>query len=109
MALEIVNEGSTAYLTVAFTDKNGAAAAPTTVTYRIDCLTNGTEVKDDTSLSPGTSVEITITATENAIISQSNALEKRVVTVIGSYGTGDAVKNEYQYWVKNLSKVPSPA
>jgi hypothetical protein len=103
--LSEVNEDTTAYLTVAFLDKDGAQEAPSSLTYRIDCLTNGQEVKGDTALTPGGSVEITLSAADNAIISQTNGVETRVVTVEASYGASDGLKAEYKYNVRNLKNV----
>lgn len=106
--MDIVNEGSTAYLTVTFLDKAGAQAAPTSISYRIDCLTNAQEVKDDTAVVAGASVEITLTPADNAIIAAANSQERRLVTVTATYGASDAVKADYEYRVRNLAKSPSP-
>jgi len=105
MALEIVNEKSTAYLTVTFKDKDGALEAPSSASYRIDCLTNGQEVRGDTALTPGATIEITLSPADNAIIDQDNEVERRLVTVTGTYGASDTIHQEYEYNVKNLRKV----
>ena len=102
---EVINEGSTSYLTVTFYDKDGGYEAPTTVTYKIWCITNDKEVRAVTSLTPASSIEITLTPTDNSIISQSNALETRLVTIEASYGVDDEINDEYEYDVKNLRKV----
>ncbi len=107
MNRETVNEGSTAYLTVDFKDKDGALEAPSSISYRIDCLTNGSQVKADTPVTPAeSSVEIELTKTDNAIISQSNNSERRLVTVTGTYGVDDGIVQEYEYNVKNMKKKP---
>lgn len=49
------------------TRSTGAAATPTTVHYRIDNLSTRNEVKDWTSVSPGTTASITVSASDNAI------------------------------------------
>lgn len=106
MSQDIVNEGSIAYLTAKFYDKDDKLDAPSSITYRIDCLTNDQEILGDTPIgSPASTVEITITATQNAIITQSNDFERRLVTVKATYGTGNAVNEEFEYYVKNLAKV----
>jgi len=102
--MDTVNEGTTAYLEVAFLDKAGAAALPTGVTYRIDCLSTGTAVKASTSVTPATSVEITLSALDNAIIGNAPA-ERRRVTVEATYGVADAVRSQYDYLVRNLSAI----
>lgn len=106
MTLEVVNEGSTAYLTVTFLDKDGNQAAPTSITYRIDCLTTGTQVKGDTVVTPAAQVEITLGADDNAIQDQTNENEERLVTIEASYGASDGVKDSYRYILRNLKKVP---
>lgn len=100
-----VNEKSTSYLSVTFKDKAGAAAAPASATYRIDCLTTGTAIKADTALAPAGSVEITITPTENRIVTSGNARERRRVTVTANYGASDSVSEQYDYDVVDLSHV----
>ena len=100
-----VPEKTTAYLTVSFLDKAGAPAIPASVTYRIDCLTTNTAILADTALTPAASIEITLTPAQNAIINQANALEAKRVTVKATYGASDALNDEYDYLVKNLSGV----
>ena len=98
-----VNEKTSAYLTVAFLDKAGVAAIPASVTYRIDCLTTGTAILADTSLTPASSIEIAITPAQNAILSDGNASETKRITVKASYGVSDGVNAQYDYTVTNLS------
>lgn len=105
MNLEKINEGTTGYLTINFKDKDGALEAPASATYRIDCLTNSQEIKTDTDITPiASSVEIELTATDNAIIDQAKPYEKRLVTVKASYGADDKINEEYEYNVINLPK-----
>jgi hypothetical protein len=91
---------------VTFLDKAGAQAAPASVRYRIDDVTGAApvEVRGDTSLAPGASVEITLTPADHAILDAANAQERRLVTVTASYGANDAVVAEYEYRVRNLAK-----
>ena len=107
MSYDIVNESTTAYLTVKFTDKTGEPAAPSSISYRIDCLTNNEEVRDDTVVTPpAAEIEIKLTPDDNAIINPDNGLERRCVTIKATYGEeGDEINEEYIYNVKNLRKV----
>ena len=102
--METINEGSTAYLTASFKDKDGTLDAPSAVSYRIDCLTNDQEVRDDTAADAGETVEITLTAADNAIIDSDRQTERRLVTVTATYGEDDALMEEYEYNLKNLRK-----
>ena len=99
---KIVNENSTAYLTLTFKDKNGNLATPQTIVYTIHCLTNDQEIKGDTNVVPGSSVEITITPSENAIIDSSNKYERKMVTVTATYNDNDEITAAYEYKVLNL-------
>ena len=102
-----VNEGSTCYLDVSFKDKEGVLAAPTSISYRIDCITNDEEIKDDTVFAPpASSIEIEIDSTDNAIIDQDNNSERRLVTVTGTYGAEDKIVEEYEYDLINMTKKP---
>jgi hypothetical protein len=104
--MERVNERSTAYITVVFRDKTGAAAAPTTITYRIDDVATGKEIRDDTAITPAAStVEIVLTPADNAMASPALAVERHAVTVTGVYGDADQVIGEYVYEVLNLQAV----
>lgn len=104
--MHTVNENNTAYLTVDFRDKRNRLAAPTAVTYRIDCLTTGAPVKAWTAIDPAASVEIIISAVENAILG-ANEREQRRVTVVAAYGSGneDQATDEFTYDVRNLQYV----
>lgn len=105
MTTETVNEGSTAYVTATFRNKAGAVALPTAVTYRIDCITSGQQVRNTTTAEAATSVEITLTPADNVILDPRRNRELRRVTVTGTYGESDAVREQYDYWVRNLSQV----
>ena len=100
-----VNENSTSYVTAVPKDADGVAALPASMVYQIDCVTTGTAIKAETALTPGTSVEIEIDAADNAIISQTNAVERRQVTVTAGYGINDQVIEVYEYRVINLNAV----
>ena len=101
-----VNENSTSYVTAVFKEKDGNVQAPDSARYRIDCVTTGTKIKDWTPINnPGSTEEITISKSENAIIDQSNPTEQRVVTVEGTYGVDDGVSEELFYDLINLYSV----
>lgn len=104
--MERVNEKSTAYLTVTFRNKAGAAQAPTSAKYRIDDVTTGQQVRGDTDIaSPDSTVEVTLTVDDNTLKNPIAAAEQRRVTVTGTYGDGDEVRAEHIYEVLNLAGV----
>lgn len=104
-SLTAVNEGTTIELTATFKDFDDLPAVPATVTYRIDCLTSGTVVKADTPVTPASSVVLTIGASDNAIQDDTNASERKQVTVKATYGGSDGVNDTYTYSVSNLAGV----
>lgn len=103
--LSSINEKTTSYLTVDFLDKDGLPSAPTSVSYRVDCITTNTEIRADTAITPGASVEITLDSDDNLIINQDNDKELRRVTVTGVYGPKNEINSKYDYWVNNLSGI----
>lgn len=104
MSHPFVNEGSLRKLTVTFLDEAGQPAVPAAVSYRIDCLTSGTVIKTDTSVTPAASLDITIPGADNALVDQANSRERRRVTVTATYADGDE-HSYFDYWIKNLSGV----
>ncbi len=103
--MQVVNERSTAYLTVCFYDKAGVLATPTRVTYRIDDVTTGQAVRGDTTLGVANTIEITLTPADSAILNTYGVDELHRVTVIAVYGSSDQLTDEYIYTVKNLAKI----
>jgi len=103
--MDLVNERSTAYVSVSFVDKDGAPATPLTVTYSTKCKATGTAIKTNVSVTPAPTVTITLDALDNAIQSASNASEEKLMTVRSTYGANDECNDEYTWRVKNLSGV----
>jgi len=102
MALTDVNEGTTAYLTVAFLDADGVAALPTAVTWQCHDIQTGEELKAETAVTPGTSVEITIPPSVNTLVNQGSRRETHRITVRGTYGDDDQVTGKYDFVVVGL-------
>jgi hypothetical protein len=101
----VVNEKSTAYLSAEFLNKADGQDAPASISYRIDCLTSGQEVKGDTPVTPPNGiVEIPLSPGDTAIINTTEDYEVRLVTVTATYGASDALSEEFEYIVKNLRK-----
>jgi len=102
MSLERINEGTTSYLTFIPKDKNGAAQAPSACTWRAIDVESGQVLQADTSITPGTSVEITLTPAINTLFNSQQAAETRRVTVIATYGESDAAVGVYEYQVDRV-------
>jgi hypothetical protein len=99
------NEGSTTDLNIKFYDKLGALVVPDSATWVINDLASGTVMKASAALPAGSSVDVTIPATANAIVSQANTSEIRVITVHAVEGT-DVKNDDYHYMLMNLHFIP---
>ncbi len=87
--------------TVQFRDA-GAAAVPTTASYRIDNVTSKTAIVPWTSLTPAASIDILVKSSDNRIISSAYNMEKRQIVVSADRGTDDETRSVAQWYVENL-------
>ena len=83
-----------------------AATTPTTVQYRLDCLTTCTAIADWTSATPGTSVSISVTGTQNDILADSNPTEVKQLTVMADEGLVTQYLQSVRWKVENLYGSP---
>ena len=96
-------EGSGFTATAYFrTRSDSAADTPASVRYRIDCLTTGLVITDWTSATPGTSVDIAVTGTENAIQDQSNTYERKQLVVESDTDASDQCRGQIIWRIQNL-------
>ncbi|MCA0240208.1 MAG: hypothetical protein LCI02_05055 [Proteobacteria bacterium] len=100
--MRVVAEQSTAVLSATFTDRYRAPAAPASVKYRIDCQTTGVEVRGWTDLAAAEAVDIVLTPADTALIDQAHESERRLVTVVATYGANDQVQDACDYYIRNL-------
>lgn len=107
LAKSRVKEGSAFPLPVYLRLRSTAAAAtPTTIHYRIDCLTTGREVADWTSVSAASSFTLSVTGTHNAILNDSNSRETKQVTVMADRELATQYRDTVEYTVENLYGSP---
>jgi hypothetical protein len=103
-----VNEGSTAWLTVQFYDRAGAPEIPASVTYRIWDVASSIEIVPSTSLTPGSSVEITLTSDDNRILDDTLYREARKVIVTAGFAGSETLNQDYVYHVRNIAHEALP-
>lgn len=97
-----VTELSTLALTASCRNRATAAAAtPTNAYYRVDDGT-GSQIRDWTSLTPSSSLSITLAATDNAMRNCLLEVETRIVTVMTDRGLSTQYADSFQYEVTNL-------
>ena len=81
------------------------ALAPTTISYRVDCLTTKKILKDWTSVSAAANVSITMTSTINAIQTESNTWERKQMIVKADDGLSTQTVNNVRWIVDNLDGI----
>ncbi len=97
-----VREGSAFTATAYFRDRaTSAASAPSTVKYRLDNLTTLETVLDWTTATPGTTLSIAVTSTQNAIRSEGSAFERMELTVSANHDLATQVRQSVQYTIVN--------
>lgn len=102
-----VNERTTLYVTLSFKDKEGAGFTPSSLKYRVDCITSGTVVRQLTDVPGPTQVyELKLIPSDTAIVKAGHRTEDRVLTVIASGPTGDdQITEEVPFTIRNLRYV----
>lgn len=100
-----INEQTASWLELSFYDKDGDPVIPVSLSYRIDCLTTGAEIVDDTGVSPAAEVEIKLSSTVNSIQDQTNAYERRRITITATHGANDFDITKYVYRIVNFGAV----
>ena len=96
-----MKERTTGYVKVTLRGKTGAPETPSSVVYRIDCLTTGLSVRGVTSMIPQAEQELILNANDTAIINRANAAEVKRITLIAVYGdSDDRLTGEFDYQVQ---------
>jgi hypothetical protein len=96
-------ERSQVPVTVRFRDRALAdEVTPTNVRYRLDCLTTGAPILDWTSVTPGETVAITVTPTQNAIVNACNRHERKQLMVAADYGLSTQFVEAIDWEITNL-------
>ena len=98
-----VNDKSTAWLTVSLFDRFNNPSPPSSVIYRIDCLSTGQNILAATTINgPGASFDIQILAAYDAILNAANSEEIKRLTITAIYGSNDQLTAQYDWIVVNL-------
>jgi len=81
------------------------ASTPTTIHYRVDDLHTGKVLTDWTSATAASSLNIAITSTHNEIQSDSNAFERKQLTVQADQGLSTQANGKAVWQVQNLQGI----
>lgn len=98
------NELSAVVVTIEPLDTAGDPFTPTTLRYRLDDCATEKSLIGWTSLTPGTSVQVTLPGSVNSI--QDNSLNKpevKILTVNADLGLDTQSYSQYKYRVQNLN------
>ena len=103
----IVYERTTFTVTVYFrTRSTKSASTPTTIHYRVDCLSTQRQITDWTSVSsPAGSNTIVITATENKILDDTFNIETKQLTIKIDSGLSTQFIKPKTWKVRNLTGI----
>lgn len=97
-------EDSAFTLTIKFWDDAAepwTAYTPSSIKYRIDCLSSGAQLTDWTSVSAASSVAQVIPASAQSIQRETNWRERRKVTVMANDGLSTQYQGAFDYYVEN--------
>lgn len=107
LPVPVVNEGDNFTIKAYFRDRDSNTAdAPSTVHYRIDCMTTGEVVQDWATVSAGESVAIALASDFNAIINSKNKSEIKRIIVVGDKDSTFQASAKANWTVKSL-EIPS--
>jgi hypothetical protein len=98
-----IREGEAFRITIMALTENLAAATPTSMRYRIDDLNQGSAILDWTSLTPATSVNVVITAAQNAI-RNTMCVERRQIVVEAADADGP-IRSTLEYDIEDLQGI----
>jgi len=98
-------EASAAQFTAEFYDNAWATTTPTSIRYRVDDVRSGAELAGWTAVTPATSVTITVTAAQNAIVDDVNNTERRLLTVQADNALASQVTAAFVFELINLRSV----
>ena len=108
MTVATINAASSGTLTIEFLDEAGALAVPSSISYRIDCVTSGAVIRNDSSIAPASTIDLALTPDDTRIVTPSDRMERRRVTLVVTFGPDDQITDDYEYTVRNLNYYPGP-
>lgn len=99
-------EGSAFQGTVNFRDRaTGTASTPSSVKYRIDCLTTGKEIRGWTTMAAASTATVSVTASDNELVSQGNSYERRQLTISADHDASGQHRGTVVWRVENIRGV----
>lgn len=103
---EVMEGDAGCTLSVSFFDLDESIMTPTTVEYRVDCLTNAAGIKDLAVVSAAAVVTITLDGDDTAILNADNEDELRQVTVVADRGLATQKTEQFRFYVRSSFFLP---
>lgn len=105
--MDKTNERKQVVLRLVFRDINGDLAAPTQIKYKLSDLVTNNTIIDTTTVNTTTStVDVTLTALNNAIVTDALSWEPKLFS-LEWYSAGVQLgSEEYIFTLKNNRKIP---
>ena len=82
-----------------------SASTPTTVHYRVDCLTTGKELQAWATVVAAANVSITMTTVFNEIQDDASRLERKRLTVQADQGLSTQINGSVTWEVRNIQGI----
>lgn len=101
MARDQINELDHYPFRTQIRDADGAAVEPTSLRWKLDCVTTQTSLLDWTDLNPGSDVDAIVPANVNGIVNSVNETETKRITVQANYDTTLQLNQVLDYDVVN--------
>lgn len=98
--------GSACLVNAAFFDTTGAPLIPAALAYRIDDVCSGEQILGWTTLAPAPSLQVIVTAAQNAMVSNSQSHEDHQVTFKVTDGLGNIAEPYTKFSLVVLTSCP---
>lgn len=97
------NEKSSGVFDLSFLNAARRLQAPLSITYRIDDMESGQQIRPWTSLAPAAQQTVVLTASDNRLLGSGDQ-ERRMITVVASYSVDeeDQVTKPFIYTVQRV-------
>ena len=94
--------GSSATINAKFYNDEDVLTSPTGVSYRVRCKTTNTTLRDFTTVSPSSSVDIVLTSDDTEIQTSTNYSEMKSVDVSAFFADGQSTIESYELITRNI-------